>query len=173
MARIGGLGMIDLMVTLAVATLLLGIGLPAMTKLVAETRVVTRSNLVLGHLQYARHAAVVHRRPVIACPSTDQLRCNGSNRWDQGWIIFIDENNRGRPASPADILRVVAPEPALLMHSAGRTRVRFLPSGGAFGSNLSIRICDQRGRTPARAVIVSNPGRARVSTEVPAQQCLI
>ncbi len=169
--RAQGLTLIELMIVLSVAAILATIGLPAMAGLLAENRITAKSNLLMSHVQYARHAAITLRANVVACPSIDHLNCSGSNRWDHGWIVFIDRNNNGRPESADDVLRVINPEPHLLMHSAGRTRVRFQPTGGAFGTNLTIRVCDPSGRARPRAVVVSNPGRARVSTEVPAGDC--
>lgn len=168
-----GLTIIELLVVLSVIAILVTIGVPAMAGLVAESRITAKSNLLMSHVQYARHSAIILRTQVVACPSLDQLHCSGDNRWDRGWIVFIDRNNNGRPDDAGDVLRVIAPEPQLLMHSAGRTRVRFQPSGSAFGTNLTIRVCDPSGRAKPRAVIVSNPGRARVSSDVPAADCLI
>jgi len=168
-----GLTLIELMIALSVTAILVTIGLPAMAGLVAESRITAKSNLLMAHVQFARHSAITLRTQVVACPSHDQLRCSGDNRWDQGWIVFIDRNNNGEPEAADDVLRVIAPEPQLLMHSAGRTRVRFQPTGGAFGTNLTIRVCDPSGRARPRAVIVSNPGRARVSNDVPTGDCLI
>lgn len=167
-----GLTLIEILITLAVLAILASIGLPAFSGLLAEARMTAKSNTLMAHVQYARHAAVTLRTHVVACPSRDLQQCAG-NRWDQGWIVFIDPNNNGRPDQPEDILRVIAAEPKLLIHSAGRHRVRFQPTGGAFGSNLTIRVCDPAGRAKPRAVVVSNPGRARVTRDVSPSECLI
>ncbi|TVS13247.1 MAG: prepilin-type N-terminal cleavage/methylation domain-containing protein [Wenzhouxiangella sp.] len=168
-----GLTIVELMITLAVAAILASVGVPAMGGFIAESRITTKSNVLMAHVQFARNAAITMRSNVVACPSADQQGCSGDNRWDQGWIVFIDRENQGAPSSPEDVLRVIAPETRLLLHSAGRTRVRFQPGGGAFGTNLTIRVCDPTGRASPRAVIVSNPGRARVSSAVNPSECLI
>ena len=168
-----GITLIELLLVVAISAILLTIGLPAMAGFVAENRVTAKTNLTMSHIQYARHAAITLRSNVVACPSDDQLQCSGDNRWDRGWIIFIDRNNNRQPDSPDDILRVVPPEPRLLLHSAGRTRVRFQPMGGAFGTNLTIRVCDARGQAQARAIVVSNPGRVRVRRDVGEEECAV
>ncbi len=166
-----GITVLELMVVLAVAAILVTVGVPAMADFVAENRVAAKTNLMMSHIQFARHSAVTRRANVVACPSEDQLACSGSNRWDRGWIIFVDRDNDRQPDRPEDILRVVPPEDRLLLHSAGRKRVRFQPMGGAFGTNLTIRVCDARGQAEARAIVVSNPGRVRVRRSVDHAEC--
>ncbi len=169
-----GLTLIELLVVVTIGAILMTIGVPAMANFVAENRVTAKTNLMMAHIQYARHSAVTLRSNVVACPSADQQKCSGDNRWDQGWIIFIDRsNNRHHPDRPEDILRVVPPEPRLLLHSAGRTRVRFQPMGGALGTNLTIRVCDAHGQAQARAIVVSNPGRVRVRRDVGEVECSV
>jgi len=107
----------------------------------------------------------------VACPSADQSSCSGSNRWDKGWIVFIDRNNDREPDSTADIIRVVAAQDQLTMHSGGRHRVRFQASGAAYGTNLTIRVCDADAVAEARAIVVSNPGRVRVRRDVSGAEC--
>lgn len=168
-----GVTLIELMIALAVLAVLATVGVPSMAGLLAETRMTSKSNVLMAHVQFARHSAVMLRSNVLACPSLDQLNCTGGNRWDQGWIVFVDRNNNRQPDHPDDILRVVAAEPRLLIHSAGRHRLRFQPSGTAYGSTITIRICDPKARANPRAVVVSNPGRPRVSRDIPPGDCLL
>lgn len=167
-----GMTVIELMIALAVVAILATVGVPAMARFMAENRVVAKTNLMISHIQFARHSAVTRRAHVVACPSHDQRTCSGGNRWDRGWIIFIDRDNDHAPDSPEDVLRVVAPEKDLLLHSAGRHRVRFQPMGTAYGTNLTIRVCDAHGRARARAIVVSNPGRVRVRRPVDEAECV-
>ena len=169
--RQAGLTLIELLFVLAVMAILATIGLPAMAGFVSETRVTAKTNITIGHLQFARQAAVTRRVNVVACPSTDLSGCSGSNRWNEGWIVFIDRDNDSEADSVDDVLRVVPAKEHLLLHSAGRHRVRFQPAGTAYGTNLTIRVCDPLNRAEARAIVVSNPGRVRVRRGVSQSEC--
>lgn len=166
-----GMTFIEFMITLAVAAVLLSIAMPSMGSFIQETRITAMSNQLVAHLQYARQEAVFRRSHVTACPGDPDIGCGGHNRWDQGWIVFIDDNRSGQPDHEQDIIRVVASDDRMRMHSAGRHRVRFQPHGGAYGSNLTIRVCDETHRATPRAVIVSNPGRVRVEREISLNEC--
>ena len=169
--RHAGLTLIELMMMLAIAAVIFTSAIPAFGRFIQENRVTTTTNHLIAHLQYARHEAVFRNMYVAVCPSTDGERCTGGNRWDQGWIVYADPNNSRQPDHPEDILRVVDADDRMLMHSAGRYRVRFQGHGGAYGTNLTIRVCDMTDRASPRAVIVSNPGRIRSTRDVDAGEC--
>ena len=169
--RAQGLSLIELLITIAVFALIVSLATPGLGTLVERNRVVTSANGLVAHLNYARQEAVMRGEFVSACPSFDQQTCSRDNQWDQGFIVFRDPDRRGQPSGDEAILRVVGPEPRLSMVSGGRTRVRFQPSGAAYGTNLTIRVCDQQARMTGRAVVVSNPGRVRVADLPDTEAC--
>jgi type IV fimbrial biogenesis protein FimT len=171
--KTSGLTLIELMVALAVAAVIFTSAIPAFGRMVQENRITSMTNHLVAHLQYARHEAVFRNMYVAACPSIDGEQCTGGNRWDQGWIIYADPNNSRQPDRPEDVLRVVGADDRMLMHSAGRFRVRFQGHGGAYGTNLTIRVCDVTGQASPRAVVVSNPGRIRSTRDVDVAECEI
>jgi type IV fimbrial biogenesis protein FimT len=173
LSRAQGLTLIELMIVIAVAAVILTSAVPAFGRFVQENRVTATTNHLVTHLNYARQEAVFRNAYVAACPSTDGQQCTGGNRWDQGWIVYLDASNSGQPDHPDDILRVVGPDDRMLMHSAGRFRVRFQGHGGAYGTNLTIRVCDTTEQASPRAVIVSNPGRVRSTRDVDPAECSI
>lgn len=166
-----GLTAIEMMIAVAVLAVILTTAVPALGRFMDNHRITAATNQLIGHLQYARHEAVYRNTYVAACPSTNGKRCTGGNRWDRGFIVYLDPDNSRQPDRPEDILRVVERTDALRMHSAGRTRVRFQGHGGAYGTNLTIRVCDRKEQADPRAVIVSNPGRVRSTRDIERAEC--
>lgn len=169
--RAHGLSLIELLITIAILAVIISVATPGLGSLVERNRVVTSANGLVAHLSYARQEAVMRGEFVSACPSHDQQTCSRDNQWHQGFIVFRDADRRGQPASDDDVLRAVGPEPRLQMVSGGRTRVRFQPSGAAYGTNLTIRVCDHESQRAGRAVVVSNPGRVRVAALPNTEAC--
>ncbi|MEX2498567.1 MAG: GspH/FimT family pseudopilin [Wenzhouxiangellaceae bacterium] len=166
--RNSGLTLIEMLLAMAVAAVLMSVVLPSMRDLQQRQRIGATANELVAHINQARIHAVTHREITVMCPSLDGASCTGSNRWEHGWIVFRDPNRNGRPDRPADVLRVGSGMQNLVIDSAGRTRIRYRPSGFASGTNLTIKLCDTAHPDQSRAVIVSNPGRPRVG-ELPAR----
>ncbi|AKS42278.1 GspH/FimT family pseudopilin [Wenzhouxiangella marina] len=165
-----GFTLIELLIGLLLTAIVLSLAVPGFSRFLAGQRVTVATNELMANLQYARNEALTRHQIVIACPSPDHQDCEG-NRWDRGWIVFVDPDRNGSVEAPEQILRVMGPNDHARMHSGGRYRVRFRPSGSAYGSNLTIRVCDPQARVPGRAVVVSNPGRARVERRLSPADC--
>ena len=158
-----GFTLIELMLALAVAAVIASLALPSLARFSERNRIQSTANELVAHINLARLEAVMHRRIVVVCPSSDGQRCSGGNQWHHGWIVFRDDDRNDAADIASDLLRIGPPQKQLWMDSAGRTRVRYQPDGTAGGSNLSIKLCSQTHLDLARAVIVSNPGRPRVA----------
>ncbi len=166
-----GFTVIEMMITLSIFAIILTLAVPAFGRFIAQQRTTATANHLVANLQFARSEAINRSSPVTACPSSDGQSCTGGNRWESGWIIYLDPDKAEQPADPDAVLRVVQAMPEHFMHSAGRKRVRFKGSGMAYGSNLTIRVCVPGNPDAARAVIVSNPGRVRATRDVDPAEC--
>jgi type IV fimbrial biogenesis protein FimT len=86
-----------MMVTLAVAIVLLGVGVPLFQSMVANNRAVTTSNGLVTALQLARSEAVKRARNVTVCPvvdaSTTPPVCGTAAQWGNGWTVYWDDGN--------------------------------------------------------------------------------
>jgi type IV fimbrial biogenesis protein FimT len=86
--------MIELVVTIAIAAVLIGLAAPSFTKVLQRNRIATEANSLTADLQFARGQAIKEGLPVTVCISTDQATCSTtSTDWGAGWIVFSDANN--------------------------------------------------------------------------------
>ena len=149
--------------SLSVLSILLAVALPAFAALLEHQRTSAAMTSLVSQMSHARLAAVKHRYPVVLCPSIDGLSCDSGGDWSNGWMLFVDRENKRRPMRPADLLLVDMSPRSTHLHiqsSAGRSHLRYLPDGRSAGSNLSIRICNTKG-FQLGAVVVNNAGRPR------------
>ncbi|WP_166636796.1 GspH/FimT family pseudopilin [Cognatilysobacter terrigena] len=166
--KVNGFTLIELIMTLAVASLILGVALPSLAGVTRRTHVRTTTATLVTSLASARLSAVARNTAVSVCPSSDGETCRQDGVWDAGWIVFEDASRSGRPV--AGVLSQARPSGARVQtrSSTARPLVRFLPNGAASGTNTTIEICSEGIH---RAVIVNNAGRARVDASAAARLC--
>ncbi len=159
-----GLTALELMITLALATILMAAGFPSLREYTMTQQI--RSSLALLHsdLKLARNEAISMNVWTIACPGNIANGCAARSQWAQGWLIFADLNGDRnwqveepllRHANRLEYLSALSPE--------SRQQIRFFPGGTAPGSNTSLVFCDQRGFQKGRKIVISNSGRIRQS----------
>jgi type IV fimbrial biogenesis protein FimT len=89
-----GLTMVELMVAVAIMSILMVIGVPSYRYVTTSNRVSAEVNGLLLDLQYARSEALKQGRTITVCPANTTLdNCAGNSNWQNGWIVFMDVNN--------------------------------------------------------------------------------
>lgn len=156
-----GFTIMELVIAVSLAAILLCLAVPGMNRFIDNQKTITATHRLITDLNQARLTAIKRYRRVVACPSPDGTECVRDNRWESGWIVFLDPDENWQPDRAADILRVTRPETELTIDTGGRTRVRFHPDGSAAGTNLTFAVCGTPDAEHARAVVVSNTGRVR------------
>jgi len=162
-ARNAGYSLFELLTTLAVAAILLGIGIPSFGSLAADKYLRTEVNALFHAVYLARTESIARRRVVSICPSLDGQYCDPGNDWSQGWILFV---NKGRQ----NPLRRDDDEVLLRRHQVSKTsqimsnrKGYSLRSTQLRATNGTIVFCDRAGRAESRALVISYTGRPRVT----------
>jgi type IV fimbrial biogenesis protein FimT len=95
-ARSGGFTIIELMVTIAVVSVLLSLAVPAFNDLMRRTRIANQTNAIVGALNYARGETATRGLPITVCAAADMAReeCLAASEdatdWTNGFIVFTD-----------------------------------------------------------------------------------
>jgi len=162
-----GFSLIELLVTLSVASILVLNVFPSLSAIIAQERTTTLTNSLAGALAYARTEAVTKQSTVITCQSNNGSECNHSEGWHNGWIIFIDKNKNKQRESQEPLLRVFAAVnngTQLNFHGSGRGThyyMKYKPDGSA-SPNGSFLICHPNSGV-GKALIMTHSGRLRLS----------
>jgi type IV fimbrial biogenesis protein FimT len=103
MKQARGFTLIELMVTVSVLAILLGVAIPAMQNFTIRNRLVAVNNDLMTAVNFARSEASKRGTTVSVCKSSTMTSCGGS--WSNGWIVFVDSGTAGDATGDA-ILRV-------------------------------------------------------------------
>lgn len=106
MKRHDGFTLIELMVTIAVAVVILTLAVPGFRSIIQNNRAATQANDLVTALGLARSEAIKRGLTVSLCPSSDQATCTGGTSWEGGWILFTDENESASLDGDDALIRV-------------------------------------------------------------------
>ena len=163
MKSVCGFTLIELMIVLAIAALLFGVAVPAVSGGLEAARSLDARSSLLTSLTIASNKAALTGTRAVLCPSPNGSQCEDSADWSRGWIVFLDaDGNREADSGDAILQQTPALAGKVRLHSTiGRTRIVFQGNGGNAGSNVMFTLCDGRGVAQARALILNNQGRLR------------
>lgn len=163
-----GFTLAELLVTLAVGALILSLGVPSYTQFTQNAQQVKSANELLSSLHVARDLAVTRNVRVTVCPSSSGTNCDSSD-WRNGWIVFVDED-ADRTVGPAETVALASDEQDVATVSSSQFSqfLIFRPNGRAMVNNPrqstgEFTLCDRRGETHARVVLIDMSGRPQVS----------
>lgn len=168
-----GFTIIELMVTITLAAVVLVLAVPSFTNIIRDNRLVTQTNSLISALNIARSEAAKRGVRITICRSTDQSSCTTSNpsKWEDGWIMFFDTRNFGTRDTSAPIEEIIQVSEGLSgsnsLRSGGNysNYISYLPNGMSRGNtglaNDTFNLCDVRGASYGRKIIVSSTGRPK------------
>jgi type IV fimbrial biogenesis protein FimT len=152
-----GFTLLELLITVLVASILLGIAVPSFHSFVQDSRLSGEANALVYSLTLARSEAVKRDSTVEVCASSNGTSCTGT--WANGWIVCTP--------SPG-CTTIVQVAPALVTGNTateqlnGATALTFAADGST-GTAYWFVFCDSRGVNSARAIDIDQIGRAEAS----------
>jgi len=166
-----GFTLVELLVVLAVGSILLTIAIPGYAFLVNGSRLTAATNDLVSALHLARSEAIKRGLRVTICktarPTAAPPACDPTADWQQGWLVFADGGAKGVIDSGDSVLWVQGQlsSEASITTSNYNSYISYLPSGRSQGSNGlangTLRICVAGNR---RDIIINSTGRPRLSS---------
>jgi type IV fimbrial biogenesis protein FimT len=165
-----GFTILELMVTVAIAGILVSVAMPSFTESIIGNRLTTYNNELVGALNLARSEAIKRNQQVIVART--------GATWNLGWRVYVDVDrtagnddtfNDNGDASLCEstedcVLRIYPTLPTgytINTNSFG-TFIRYTPSGQA---NLvgAFAICENNDTNGSKEINILATGRARLS----------
>jgi len=175
-----GFTLYELMITLAVAGVILTLGVPNLTAFTKNSRMTATANDLHAAFQMARSESARARTNITICASADPLGagadCDGT--WDQGYIVFVDvDGDRARAGVNETVLRAHPPIESGVNLRIANNATYFMYASTGLGrldtaNNPAISqvvMCDDRGNIKAaggnsasRLFVATPLGRATI-----------
>jgi type IV fimbrial biogenesis protein FimT len=166
MIRLSGITLIELLIVIALSSIVLGLALPGFQDMVERNRATTAVNWLVGSITFTRNSALMQRTMVTLCPSTNGTSCGGD--WQDGSIAFTD-HNADRKINGSDLLLKRFSSPTKQGHirwrSFGNRRYLQIKSSGMtnYQNGNFVYCAGDRDPRFSRQLVINIPGRPRVA----------
>ncbi|WP_051202238.1 GspH/FimT family pseudopilin [Ferrimonas senticii] len=159
-----GFTLLELMITIAIALIVLSISVPSFINLLDSNRLAATRDTLVSSLQRAQQQAMSQSVSAYLCPSDSGNSC--ASQWDgvTGWMVFVDRNRDGSYTAATDVIVLVERDMPAQAIEADSALIRFLPSGHTTEQTFSV--CGQHSGVEDLRFQLSRSGR--VSHVVPA-----
>ncbi|MDO8298340.1 GspH/FimT family pseudopilin [Lacisediminimonas sp.] len=153
-----GFTLVELMVTLAIFAVLVGVAAPSFNAIMVGPRLGSFANALSASATLARSEAIKRNTSVTLCASADGAACAASGDWEQGWIVLAGTTVVERQQALTANYRA--------QDTLAGSRSLSFQSSGAGSTQAAIKFCQA---TPApgmqeKVVSISATGRTSVAT---------
>jgi len=171
MRRQHGFTLIELMTAVGLTGLMLSMAVPALDAFVSNARQTGTINDFVSSMHLARSTAITTNTRVTLCPSANGVTCENTD-WDRGWIVFADLDSDQivdldetilNGSEGANSLTIKSSEFAQFLLYRPNGRVMNVSVNGSAGA---FTVCDSRGTSHAKVMIIDLSGRPRQSDKL-------
>lgn len=167
-ARNSGFTLIELMITLAVAAIILSVGVPSFRAVIMDNRLVSQANQLVTSIKIARSAAVRYQRNATVCASANfdaaVPSCSASTDWSNGWIVWVDKD-RDAATDANEVISVFGPIHDASTLTSGAAAFTYDARGFGVTGAADMTLCDNRTAETGRLIRVNAVGRTNVQRQ--------
>lgn len=164
-----GYTLAEMLLVIAIGGVLTALAATSFPNLLKNNQMVGDVNSLVGHINLARSEAVKRNLPTTVCqtnnPQAATPSCNNATAgWDQGWLVFIDDDD-DRVYDPADGERILQRgEPSGNVDMVvGAGNLAFARDGFLSTGRIFFSLCDDRGINHGRQLSLSVTGRPEIN----------
>ena len=171
MKKYSAFTLLEVLITVAIVSVLALVAFPSFTSYSQDSAMVANTSALLGSLKLARSEAITRGNRVSICASENGSTCSSNDRWEDGWVMWVDDSSDNTIDSGEKIIRVVGKAKGTNVTIGGLCGdfvVSFISTGlpqeatnGKNGERLWI-LNDIRGDSEAKVVKAYASGRIRV-----------
>ena len=150
-----GFNLIEILLTLALASFLLGYGLPSYQRIIEQKKQALELSRLQAVFNHARLIASYSNRTLIICPSDKGKQCDYSANKNGNLLLVTDGKQQPIHFSKGTGFPLVFPSHELKVHP--------LPSHNSGGTLLA---CTGFNQVEPKGIVISPTGRIRISNEI-------
>ena len=146
-----GFTLLELMIVVAIAGIVMAIGVPSFQSITTNNRIAANTNEFITALNLARSEAVKRGATVSVCKNED---CDGTGSWSDGWVI-LDDNN--------EVLRVFDELAGNDELTSSVNSITYTALGSLEGENtieFNFKLCRKGFGGERNKVVINSVGRA-------------
>ena len=115
-----GFTLIELMVTIAILAVIIGIAIPSFSNILLNNRIESAAQDLYGGLQLARSEAVKRKEGVSVCRANSAATgCQNGTDWSASWLIITADNEVLKLWEGGGGLSVTGPSQGLTFYASG------------------------------------------------------
>lgn len=162
--------LLELLTTLSVLTLVLGLASPSLASLIQQNRQTDSINQMHAHLNYARAKAISSRSMVSLCAGSNS--CEGTQTWTRHMLVFQDSNRNGKLDQGETVLKVATIDAShrwIWTNFRQQKHMAFKQNGATDSLNGTFTLCESN--RAIRTVVINITGRTKLETPANSERC--